>query len=91
MYPQWKADGSQLLVSLFNGSVTAYEVDTKGESFHVGSSRQVAVTQGPSAAGVAYSLHPDGRRILRSGPDPTFQAEISYIHLVTDWQRGLVQ
>jgi Tol biopolymer transport system component len=91
VYPQWKADGSELLVSAFNGSVVAYEVDILGESFHVGSSRTVAMTESPSAAGVAYSIHPDGERILRAGPDPTSQAEISYIHLVTDWRRGLAQ
>ena len=45
----------------------------------------------PDATGSFYDLHPDGERILHTGVDPAFRAEVSYLHLVTDWQRGLVQ
>jgi Tol biopolymer transport system component len=91
VYPQWKSDGSELLVSNFNGSVTAFEVDIHGDSFHVGNSEQVGVTESPSSAGVAFSIHPDGRRILRAGADPTSQAEVSLIHLVSDWEQALAR
>jgi Tol biopolymer transport system component len=91
VWPQWSPDGSELLVSNFNGSILAYDVQTRGESFHVGSSRQVATAEAPSADGAVYSIHPDGERILRAGPDPTSQSFVSMIHLVTDWRRGLAR
>jgi Tol biopolymer transport system component len=91
VYPRWNADGTELWVSKFNGDLRAYEVDGSGETFRVGNYRQPITVDSPDASGNFYDLHPDGQRILQSGTDPAFRAEVSYLHLVTDWRRGLVQ
>ena len=66
-------------------------MDGSGQTFRVGSFRQPLTVTSPDATGSFYDLHPDGQRILQTGTDPAFRAEVSYLHLVTDWQRGLVQ
>jgi serine/threonine protein kinase len=91
VWPQWKSDGSELFVNSFDGSVLAFTVDTESETFGVGSSRVVARAESPSGDGTAYSIHPDGTRILRTGMDPSATSEISLVHLVTDWRRGLAR
>jgi serine/threonine protein kinase len=89
VYPLWSADGRELIVCGFDGEVTAYEVDFKGMSFVLGSSRLVATSEDPSAVGVTFGLHPDGKRILRTNPDPASKSDVSLLHFVTDWRRGL--
>ena len=42
------------------------------------------------AEGVGFSFHPDGDRVLYV-PGEDFEDEGGYLHLVTDWQRGLVK
>ena len=91
VYPRWSHDGSELWLSRFNGELRAYSVDGSGQTFKIGSFRQPLSVSPPEASGNYYDLHPDGQRILQSGGDPSFRAEVSYLHLVTDWQRGLVQ
>ncbi len=91
VYPRWSRDGTELWVSQFSGGLRAYAVDGSGQTFRVGTFRQTVVITSPDASGNYYDLHPDGVRILQSGTDPAFRAEVSYLHLVTDWQRGLVQ
>ena len=69
----------------------AYAVDGSGDTFRVGSaSNRVTVTP-PDDVGSHYDLHPDGERLLQAAVDPEFQAEVSYLHLVTDWKRGLMR
>jgi Tol biopolymer transport system component len=91
VYPRWNHDGTELWVSLFSGMLRAYSVDGSGQTFRVGTFRQTVTVASPDATGNFYDLHPDGQRILQSGTDPAFRAEVSYLHLVTDWERGLVQ
>jgi len=90
-YPRWSHDGRELWVCQFSGALRVYEVDGSGDTFQVGAFREPLVVTSPDATGNYYDLHPDGQRILQSGIDPAFRAEVSYLHLVTDWQRGLVQ
>ncbi|MCP4573645.1 MAG: protein kinase [bacterium] len=90
-YPRWSHDGKELWVSRFSGDLRAYSVDGSGDTFRVGSFDDRIAVPPPDAVGCFYALHPDGERILQSAPDPAFQAEVSYLHLVTDWRRGLVQ
>jgi len=90
-YPKWNHDGTELWVSRFNGDLFAYSVDGSGATFRVGSATKKATVSSPDATGSFYDIHPDGIRILHTGVDPAFQAEVSYLHLVTDWRRGLVQ
>jgi Tol biopolymer transport system component len=91
VYPKWNSDGTELWVARFNGDLRAYAVDGSGQTFRVGSFRQPLTVAGPDASGCYYDLHPDGLRIVQTGSDPAFRAEVSYLHLVTDWKRGLVQ
>jgi Tol biopolymer transport system component len=91
VYPVWNHDGTELWVSQFSGVLRVYSVDGNGETFQVGSYRQSITVTGPDDTGNFYDLHPDGQRVLQTGIDPAFQADVSYLHLVTDWQRGLVQ
>ena len=81
---------SKIWVSLFSGDLRTYEVDGSGETFRVGAFSQSLKVTPPDQTGSFYCLHPDGQRILQTGIDPAFRAEVSYLHLVTDWQRGLV-
>jgi Tol biopolymer transport system component len=91
VYPRWSHDGRELWVCRFSGALRVYDVDGSGETFQSGAFREPLEITSPDATGNYYDLHPDGRRILQSGIDPAFRAEVSYLHLVTDWQRGLVQ
>jgi len=91
VYPKWSRDGQQLWVSRFNGNLDAYSVDGSGQTFRVGNATFMLTVSSPNDRGCFYDLHPDGALILQSGTDPSSQAEISYLHLVTDWQRGLAQ
>jgi hypothetical protein len=45
----------------------------------------------PGGEGSGYDLHPDDTRLLQAGIDPAFRSKVSYLHLITDWKRGLVQ
>ncbi len=91
VYPKWAASGRELWVSPFDGKLRVYAVDGSGDTFRIGSHRRGGDVPGPDITGSYYDLHPDGKRLLQTGPDPTFRGEVSYVHLVTDWRRGLVQ
>jgi len=90
-YPHWHPDGKALYVSGFSGEVRVYEIDGSGQTFRVGNYTE-NLRVGPTGGdGSVYDLHPDGQRLLHAGSDPSIAADVSYLHLVTDWQRGLAQ
>jgi serine/threonine protein kinase len=91
VYPHWNKSGTELWVSKFNGDLYVYDVDGSSETFRVGNARRTVTVYPPDGNGCFYDLHPDGKRILQTGADPEFRAEVSFLHLVTDWRRGLVQ
>jgi len=91
VYPKWNHDGTELWVSRFNGDLHVYSVDGAGQTFRVGKFSHPLTVTAPNANGCFYDLHPDGLRILQTGVDPAFRSEVSYLHLVTDWKRGLAQ
>lgn len=91
VYPRWRQDGAELWVSPFGRTLRAYSVDGGGDTFRVGAFRATVNAGSPDPTGNFYSLHPDGQRLLHSAPDPSFRSEVSHLHLVTDWRRGLVQ
>jgi Tol biopolymer transport system component len=91
VYPKWSADGKQLWVVPFNGELRIYDVDGSGQTFRIGTYHVGPKVASPGGDGCFYDLHPDGQRLLQSGVDPAFRAQVSYLHLVTDWKRGLVQ
>jgi Tol biopolymer transport system component len=91
VYPRWNHYGTELWVVLFNGDLRTYAVDGNGQTFRAGNFSQPLTITPPEASGSFYDLHPDGLRILQTGTDPAYRAEVSYLHLVTDWRSGLVQ
>ena len=91
VYPEWNTDGTELWVSLFSGALRTYSVDGTGDTFRIGQYTQTLTVTPPDGTGRYYDLHPDGERLLQSGYDPAFRAEVSNMHLVTDWKRGLAQ
>ena len=91
VYPKWNGDGTQLWHSRFNGDLYVHAVNGAGQTFRVGNAAQALTVYSPAASGCFYDLHPDGSRVLQTGPDPAFRAEVSHLHLVTDWKRGLAR
>ena len=91
VYPRWSHDGSEIWVVAFNGDLHAYSVDGSGSTFRVRGSTIRTTIANPEPDGCFYDLHPDGERIIQTGSDDQFRSEMSYIHIVTDWKRGLVQ
>jgi len=91
VYPRWSRDGAEIWVNKFNGDLHAYAVDGSGETFRVGAFRQTVAVTPPTPMGNNYDLHPDGLRIVQASNDPAYRAEVSLLHLVTDWRRALVQ
>jgi Tol biopolymer transport system component len=91
VYPLWSHDGTELWATPFNGAIRAFKVDGTGQTFRVGGFRETGLNSVPDADGSNFDLDSRENRILQTGTDPAFQSEVSYLHLVTDWQRGLVQ
>jgi len=91
VYPRWNPDGTEIWVSEFSGNLRAYQVDGSGSTFRVGAFRRTLTVTEPDVDGNYYDLAPDGRHVLEIGNDPAFRAQISYLHLVTDWRRGLMR
>ena len=92
IWPQWQPDGSRLFVHGFAGQVIVFDVTAEGNSFRFGSGQELIQVDTGKANGVPFSVHPDGKRIVHAGPDPS-QAQIDFspVHLVTDWRRGLAR
>ena len=91
VYPKWSPDGKELWVNKFNGTITAFAVDGTGNTFQVGDAHDVGQCESPSQLGVAYDLYPDGKSILQAGRDQSKKEKATFLQLVTDWKRGLVQ
>ena len=91
VYPKWSPDGKELWVNAFNGTIKAFAVDGSGNTFQVGDEREVASCESPSNLGVAFDIYPDGKSILQAGRDQSKKQEAPFLHLVTNWKRGLVQ
>ncbi|PIV82098.1 hypothetical protein COW53_00720 [bacterium CG17_big_fil_post_rev_8_21_14_2_50_64_8] len=91
VYPQWDSHGKHLWVIRFAGDLRRYDVDGTGQTFRVGKSKEAVRVEQPGSSGSPFDLDPAGKRLLHAGTDPVFRAEVSYLHLVTDWQRGLAR
>jgi eukaryotic-like serine/threonine-protein kinase len=90
-YPLWNPAGTEIWVSKFNGDLRTYSVDGSGQTFRVGDFEQKLTVIPPGGEGRGYDLHPDNQRVLQASIDPAFRSMVSFLHLVTDWQRALVQ
>ncbi|MBZ0269974.1 hypothetical protein K8I85_17615, partial [bacterium] len=91
-WPHWQPDGRRLFAQGYGNKALALDVDPGGDSFRFSPPREVITVDVMSARGSPFAVHPDGRRIVQASRDPNgAQDEISPIHLVTDWRRGLMR
>jgi Tol biopolymer transport system component len=91
VWPEWADDGTTIYASQFDGSLYITAVDGSGNTFRVGASRSGIRSTGPNALGHPFSLHPEGDFVFQSSAESESDSSISPLHLVTDWQRGLMR
>jgi Tol biopolymer transport system component len=92
VWPQWQPDGRRLFVQAYGNKAVYCDVETGGESFQFGTLRDVMPVDDLTPAGVPFDVHPDGKRLVQAGPDPSVnQDHVSPIHFVTDWRRALAR
>jgi Tol biopolymer transport system component len=92
VWPQWQPDGRRLFVQSFGSMAAACEVETGGSSFQFGTLQELMSVDDLIPGGVPFDVHPDGKRIVQAGPDPSVdQDRVSPIHFVTDWRRALAR
>jgi hypothetical protein len=88
VYPFWSPDGTKLYYLEFSGEISEVPVDGSGDTFRAGAPTTFARVAPPQGGGIHASLHPDGTRVLHVGGEVS-DDETGYLHLVTDWKRGL--
>jgi Tol biopolymer transport system component len=92
VWPQWQPDGRRLFVQAYGNKAMACEVETGGDSFQFGTLSDIMPVDDLTSAGVPFDIHPDGMRIVQTGPDPSVNLDrVSPIHFVTDWRRALAR
>jgi Tol biopolymer transport system component len=92
VWPLWQPDGQRLFVHAYGNKLVAYPVDTSGSSFAFGSPQEFMLVGALTPNGPPFDIHPDNKRIVQAGPDPSRSGdEVSSIHLVTDWRRALMR
>jgi hypothetical protein len=89
-YPFWAPDGKSLYYIETAGLIKKVAVDGSGSTFRAGAPEDFATVSAVDPEGTHISLHPDGDRVLHV-PGGDSEDELGYLHLVTDWQRGLVK
>ena len=83
VYPEWRADGREIVYTEFGGDLVAVQVDGEGETFHVGASETLFVVQSPLAGGSFFSVSSDAERFLVV-PGVSQQAG-TLLNLVVNW------
>jgi serine/threonine protein kinase/Tol biopolymer transport system component len=83
VYPDWRADGREIVYSDFAGNLVSVEVDGSGESFDVGPSETLFLNESPEQGGPHFSIAADAERFLVV-PGVTQQAD-TLLHLVVNW------
>jgi Tol biopolymer transport system component len=63
-YPQWRADGREIVYVQADGQVMSAEVGAEGDSFRVGTVTPLFRLSAPSPGGPSFSLAADGSRLL---------------------------
>jgi Tol biopolymer transport system component len=83
VYPEWRADGGEIVYSDFAGGLIAVEVDGSGETFRVGAAEPLFASRPPEAGGSFYTVSTDNQRFLVI-PDANQQAD-TLLNLVVNW------
>jgi Tol biopolymer transport system component len=83
VYPEWRADGREIVYSDFGGNLVAVQVDGSGDTFDVGASETLFLIEAPEQGGPHYTTSADAERFLVV-PGVTQQAD-TLLHLVVNW------
>jgi Tol biopolymer transport system component len=83
VYPEWRADGREIIYSDFGGNLVAVQVDGSSDTFDVGASEALFLIEAPEQGGAHYTTSADGERFLVV-PGVTQQAD-TLLHLVVNW------
>jgi len=83
VYPEWRADGGEIVYSDFAGGLVAVQVDGAGETFRVGAAEPLFSIRPPEAGGPYYSVSADDQRFLVI-PNVSQQAD-TLLNLVVNW------
>ena len=83
MFPQWSADGSEVVFSQQNGMLMAAEVIKGGDTIQAGAIESLFRIHPPRPDGTSFALAPDGERIL-VWSNKQQQTE-TVVNLVVNW------
>ena len=87
VYPEWRADGGEIVYTDFAGNLIAVQVDGSRDTFDVGASEILFLFESPEQGGPRYSAAADADRFLVV-PGVTQQAD-TLLHLVVNWPAQL--
>ncbi len=82
-YPEWRADGREIIYSDFGGNLIAVQVDGRGDTFDVGAPETLFVIEAPEQGGSHFSVAADAQSFLVV-PGVTQQAD-TLLNLVVNW------
>ncbi|HYN41321.1 MAG TPA: protein kinase, partial [Thermoanaerobaculia bacterium] len=86
-YPQWRADGREIVYIQADGQLMSAEVGAEGDSFRVGAVTPLFRLSAPSPGGPSFSLAADGSRLLVV--PSTAQKAGGLVSLVLGWPSEL--
>ena len=87
VYPQWRADGNQIVYTRLDGQLVAVAVHGSQGNFEVGQSEDLFTIQAPLIGGPFFSMTGDGERFLVV-PSAAQRAD-NLLNLVVNWPLAL--
>ena len=87
VYPQWRADGRELVWIQMDGQLASAEVSAEGDTFRVGTVSPLFRLVAPTPGGATFSLAPDGKRFLVA--PQAVQKPGSLLTLVLGWPAAI--
>jgi Tol biopolymer transport system component len=64
LFPQWRADGREIVYTRQNGQLMAAEITTGSDSLQMGALRPLFQIHPPRPDGTSFALAPDGEKLL---------------------------
>ena len=83
VYPEWRADGGEIVYTDYAGDLVVVQVDGDGDTFDVGGSETLFHIETPEQGGPRYTAAADAERFLVI-PGVTQKAD-TLLHLVVNW------
>ena len=87
VYPQWRADGREIVWIQMDGQLASAEVSAEGDTFRVGKVTPLFRLVPPTPGGQTFSLAADGKRFLVA--PQAVQRAGSLLTLVLGWPQAL--